>query len=180
MKKWIFLFLAFIGCRKVDSDGYQIFTIKKGNHRSGYRYKANCNNHIEFKVIFDGSAIYETEDPSNQADVNKLYGVSDCGKNHMKYSMRFGWRYYQNKLQILWFKHEAGKFTFDVITNIELNKPYTCTLDIFKDEYIMSVGGITTIVPRVCSSNMIEVVIFSWVLAIVVSVYIVYVKNKNK
>lgn len=33
MKKWIFLFLAFIGCRKVDSNGYKTFTIKKGNHR---------------------------------------------------------------------------------------------------------------------------------------------------
>ncbi len=151
MKKWIFLFLAFIGCRKVDSNGYKTFTIKKGNHRSGYRYKANCNNHIEFKVIFNESAIYKTEDPLNQADVNKLYGVSDCGKNHMEYSMRFGWRYYKDKLQILWFKHEAGKFTFDVITSIELNKPYTCTLDIFEDEYIVSVGGITTIVSRPCS-----------------------------
>ena len=65
--------------------------------------------------------------------------------------MRFGWRYYKDKLQILWFKHEAGKFTFDVITSIELNKPYTCTLDIFEDEYIVSVGGITTIVSRPCS-----------------------------
>ncbi len=153
MKKWLFFFLVFLGCRKIDYNGYQIFTIKKGNHRSGYRYKSNCNNHIEFKVIFDESAIYETEDPSNQADINKLYGVSDCGKGHMKYSMRFGWRYYQNKLQILWFKHEAGKFTFDVITSIETDKPYTCILDIFDDEYIMSVDGITTIVPRMCSSN---------------------------
>lgn len=151
MKKWIFLFLAFIGCRKIDSNGYKTFTIKKGNHRSGYRYKANYNNHIEFKVMFNESAIYKTKDPLNQADVNKLYGVSDCGKNHMEYSMRFGWRYYKDKLQILWFKHEAGKFTFDVITNIELNKSYTCTLDIFENEYIMSVNGIATIVSRPCS-----------------------------
>ena len=75
MKKWLFFFLVFLGCRKIDYNGYQIFTIKKGNHRSGYRYKSNCDNHIEFKVIFDESAIYETEDPSNQADINKLYGL---------------------------------------------------------------------------------------------------------
>lgn len=153
MKKWVFFFLAFIGCRKIDSDGYRIFTIKEGNHRSGYRYKSNCDNNIEFKVIFDESAIYRTKDPLNQADVNKLYGVSDCGKSHMKYSMRFGWRYYGDKLQILWFKHEAGEFTFGVIANIEINKPYTCTLDIFEDEYIMSVDNISTVIPRACPDD---------------------------
>jgi hypothetical protein len=145
-----YIILALFGCKKIDTNGYQIFTIKRGKHRSGYRYKSNCNNHIEFKVKFDESAIYKTLDPANQADVNKLYGVSDCGKNHMDYSIRFGWRYYQDKLQILWFKHEAGKFSFDVITNIEINKVYNCTIDIFSDEYIISVSGLTTIVPRSC------------------------------
>ena len=130
----MFCFLALVGCKKIDNDGYRTFTIKEGNHRSGYRYKANYDNYIEFKVIFDESAIYRTKNPSNQADVNKLYGVSDCGKSHMKYSMRFGWRYYRDSLQILWFKHEAGEFTFGVIANIEINKSYTCTLDIFEDE----------------------------------------------
>jgi len=153
MKKWMFCFLALVGCKKIDNEGYRTFTIKEGNHRSGYRYKANYNNHIEFKVIFDESAIYRTKNPSNQADVNKLYGVSDCGKSHMKYSMRFGWRYYGDSLQILWFKHEAGEFTFSVIADIEINKSYTCTLDIFEDEYIMSVDNISTVIPRACPND---------------------------
>ena len=153
MKKWVFCILALLGCKKIDSDGYQVYTIKKNKHRSGYRYRSNYRDYINFKVIFDESAIYETKDPSNQADVNKLYGVSDCGKNHMKYSMRFGWRYYRGKLQILWFKHEAGEFSFGVIKDIEINKPYNCTLNIFEDEYIMSVDDISTVIPRACDMN---------------------------
>lgn len=154
MKKWLFFLLALIGCRKFDSNGYQVFTIKKGKHRSGCRFKANSNNHIEFDVIFDESAFYTTKDPRNQADINKLYGVSDCGQNHMNYSMRFGWRYYYGQLQILWFKHEAGIFTYGLLTNIDVNKSYKCTLDIVDDEYIVSVDGITTVVSRSCSRNL--------------------------
>ncbi len=153
MKKWLFCFLALVGCRKIDSDGYRTFTIKEGNHRSGYRYKSNYDNNIKFKVIFDESAIYRTKDPLNQADVNKLYGVSDCGKSHMEYSIRFGWRYYGGSLQILWFKHEAGEFTFGIITSVEINKSHTCTLDIFEDEYIMSVNNISTVISRACPND---------------------------
>ena len=36
MKKWMFCFLALVGCKKIDNDGYRTFTIKEGNHRSGY------------------------------------------------------------------------------------------------------------------------------------------------
>lgn len=153
MKKWLFCFLALIGCRKMDPLGYQIFTIKKGKHRSGYRYHSDYSNYIKFKVIFDESAIYQTKDPSNQADVNKLYGVSDCGRGHMEYSIRFGWRYYQDKLQILWFKHEAGEFSFEVIKDIEINQSYTCILEINENEYIMRVNDISTVIPRICPND---------------------------
>ena len=67
----------------MDENGFKSFTIKKDRHRSGYRYKSDKRNYIEFDVIFDESAIYTSKSPHNQADVNKLYGVSDCGKNHI-------------------------------------------------------------------------------------------------
>jgi len=141
MKKWLFYFLVFIGCKKIDISGYQLFTIKKGKHISGYRYNSDYNNNIKFKAIFDSSAIYKTVNSTNQSDVNKLYGVSDCNKNHMEYSIRFGWRYYNNKLEILWFKHESGDFTFGVIKEIEINKSYTYTLNV------------CSIIPRKCNNE---------------------------
>tara|TARA_Y100000385_G_scaffold287717_1_gene352557 strand:+ start:2269 stop:2808 length:540 start_codon:yes stop_codon:yes gene_type:complete len=150
MKKLLLIFLSFLGCSKIDENGFKSFKIKKDCHRSGYRYKSDKRNYIEFDVIFDESAIYTTKSPLNQADVNKLYGVSDCGKNHMKYSIRFGWRYYNDSLQILWFKHEAGEFTFDVIKKIKINRTYTLSLHITENEYILCVDNVCTITNRTC------------------------------
>ena len=103
MKRLFLIFLAFIGCSKIDEDGFKSFKIKKGKHRSGYRYYADRRDYIEIDVIFDESAIYKSKSAVNQADVNKLYGVSDCLRVHMEYSIRFFWRYYNDSLQILWF-----------------------------------------------------------------------------
>lgn len=153
MRKLLLIFLTFIGCSKIDEDGFKSFKIKKGKHRSGYRYYADRRDYIEFDVIFDESAIYKSKSPSNQADVNKLYGVSDCGRGHMEYSIRFGWRYFNDSLQILWFKHTAGEFTFDVIKEINTDQIYTCSLEITEDEYILCVDDVCTVTDRTCMQN---------------------------
>lgn len=153
MKRLILLFLTFIGCSKIDSEGFKTYKIKKNRHRSGYRYKADKRNLIEFQVIFDESAIYTSKSAYNQADVNKLYGVSDCGRNHMEYSIRFGWRYYDNKLQILWFKHTGGFFTFGVIKEVQINEIINCSLEITEDHYILGVDGTHAITDRTCMQN---------------------------
>ena len=153
MRKLFLIFLTFIGCSKIDENGFKSFKIKKGKHRSGYRYYADRRDYIEFDVIFDESAIYKSKSPSNQADVNKLYGMSDCGRGHMEYSIRFGWRYFNDSLQILWFKHTAGEFTFDVIKEINTDQIYTCSLEITEDHYILGVYGHHAITDRTCMQN---------------------------
>ena len=153
MRKLILIFLAFIGCSKIDEEGFKPYKIKKGKHRSGYRFKSDNRDYIEFQVIFDESAIYETKSIINQADINKLYGVSDCGRHHMEYSIRFGWRYFSNQLQILWFKHEAGEFSYEVIKSININQVYTLSLDITEDHYILCVDNVCTLTDRTCMKN---------------------------
>ncbi len=153
MRKLLLIFLTFIGYSKIGEDGFKSFKIKKGKHRSGYRYYADRRDYIEFEVIFDESAIYKSKSPSNQADVNKLYGVSDCGRDHMEYSIRFGWRYFNDSLQILWFKHTAGEFTFDVIKEINTDQIYTCSLEITENEYILCVDDVCTVTDRTCMQN---------------------------
>ena len=66
MKRLFLIFLAFMGCSKIDEDGFRTFKIKKGKHRSVYRYKSDYRNYIEFDVIFNESAIYSTKLTSNQ------------------------------------------------------------------------------------------------------------------
>ena len=47
----------------------------------------------KFVVKFDSTSIYNTLIPSNQYDINKLYGFSDNDSVHHLYSARFGWRW---------------------------------------------------------------------------------------
>ena len=91
--------------------------------------------------LCDQSAVYKTEDPNNQADINKLYGLSDCGTNHMESSIRFGWRWYDDSLEIHWFKHSDSKFSFGKICNVTLGLPFKCSLKIKEDKYVMNVDG---------------------------------------
>jgi len=148
----IFLCLL-MGCKKIDADGYTTYKIKEGNHKSTYRYNTTQSNFITFSVIFDSSAIYQTQNPINQLDVNKLYGVSDCGCNHMKYSMRVGWRWVDNTLELLWYRHKNGNFDFDIITTIPLNTPVTCSITLTGDIYEVCVDGVCKTIIRPCEED---------------------------
>jgi hypothetical protein len=70
----IFLFFSF-GCRKVNDDGYRVYTIKEGKHRSTFNYNTSRSQNFTWSIIFDSSAIYTTDDPDNQYDINKLNGL---------------------------------------------------------------------------------------------------------
>lgn len=63
---------------------------------------------LKFVVKFDSSAIYNTVDPSNQYDINKLYGFSDNDSLHQRYSARFGWRWSDNALRIFAYVYNSG------------------------------------------------------------------------
>ena len=47
---------------------------------------------LSFSATFDNSAIYVSQLPENQNDINKLYGFSDCNTHHSIASARFGWK----------------------------------------------------------------------------------------
>lgn len=150
LKRFFIFIILLFGCKKIDQEGREIFTIKEGAHHSKHRFKTTKSTLINFKVIFDESSTYKINS-SDQADVNKLLGVSDHKQYHMDHSIRFGWRYYNNKLEILWFKHEEGRFTFGHIDYIEPNEQYLCTILIEPDEYTLFVDDVFVTVPRVRS-----------------------------
>ena len=120
---FLFLIICIISCKKIDTQGYRVYKIKSGRHRSNTAYCTTKSNYITFEAIFDESEQYTSIDPINQYDVNKLYGLSDSGTSHTKNSIRFGWRWLNDSLEILWFKHEDGDFSFGNITTIT---PLSC------------------------------------------------------
>ena len=151
--KVLLILLVLIGCKKTDNNGYRIYTIKEGKHRSTYAYKASRDTIFNWDIIFDSSAIYTTEDPDNQYDINKLIGWSDCGENHMDYSIRFGWRWLNDSLEIHWFRHQHSQFTFDKIKSVELCEPHNYYLEFKDTKYILCVDGTCIELDRTCSNQ---------------------------
>ena len=154
--KYLFLLILLffsIGCKKIDDDGYQIYTIKEGKHRSTFNYNTSRSQSFTWSIIFDSSAIYTTDDPDNQYDINKLIGWSDCSENHMDYSIRFGWRWLNDSLEIHWFRHQHENFEFDKIKSISLCKPHEYRLDFTDTEYLLCVDGTCVDLERTCPNT---------------------------
>ena len=87
----------------------------------------------------------------NQADVNKLFGLSDCRTSHTANSIRLGWRYYNDSLQVLWFKHEDDQFSFGLLKEIEVGKVYEAFIIINDDAYIVGFDDESVSIPRSCN-----------------------------
>lgn len=143
---WSFLF-------GIDKNGFKKYKIRKNRHRSVCRVKATKKSNFKLQVIFDETAYYKSKDPINQYDINKLWGINDCGEHHMNCSIRFGWRYVEQNLELFWFKHEGGKFIFEKIKNIEINKPINLEIAILEGYYVITVDKISKYVSRPCSGD---------------------------
>lgn len=150
------LFCLFLACNEeieVDPDtGFEIYTIGSGQHSSIVRTEPFAGNGISVIVKFDDSAIYTLQDPGNQADINKLIGFSDCGQHHQSESARFGWRWYEDELQILAYVYSDGNLTWELMGAIALNEEVTLELSKNEDQYVFTGTGLqTTTVSRTAS-----------------------------
>jgi hypothetical protein len=153
VKKVFLVILSLISCNKIDENGFRKYVIKKCKHRSVWRYKTSKSNSFNIEVIFDESAKYKTKDPLNQYDVNKLWGISDCGKSHSENSIRFGWRWLNDNLEILWYRRVDGVFDFEKITNVNINEINQMHLSISKNSYELRVNGVIKTLDRPCNGD---------------------------
>lgn len=85
------------------------YVIRTGEQHATLTYETAELSKLKFKALFDSSSIYKTVDPANQADINKLYGLSDCNSYHHNNSARFGWRWYDNQLEIWAYSYVNGE-----------------------------------------------------------------------
>ena len=148
MKKVLILLLLVSCSKEVDDLGFRVYTIPAGEHSSGSFLNHPDNSRISFQFILDESAYYQTEIPENQHDVNKIYGMSDFGLRHQKYSIRLGWRYIDNELRLCWLRHEEGVHSSGTIKTIEPDVIYDATIDIKTFYYVIVIDNDTTLVRR--------------------------------
>ena len=135
------------------TDGYKIYTIKKGHQYSDSGFRAFTSTELNFVVVFDNSAIYTTTDSSNQLAINKLFGFSDCSDLHHENSARFGWRWYNNEIQIFAYCYKNSKRADKFIGTVNLNKEYEYKLKTEGSKYIFFLNGMTDSLDNGCSSD---------------------------
>ena len=144
--------LGLFSCKKIDDNGFRVYKIKKGKHRSTFKYKTSYTESFDLEVIFDENARYETSDPNNQFDINKLWGVSDCGTNHHFSSMRFGWRWNlkEDAMEILMYRRMFGEFEFRTLGFVNLGETNYLSMNITGDSYEMCLNGHCDSMERPC------------------------------
>tara|TARA_R110000737_G_scaffold43279_2_gene63754 strand:- start:276 stop:845 length:570 start_codon:yes stop_codon:yes gene_type:complete len=136
--------------KEIDDLGFRVYTIPAGAHRSGNFYNTPNDSKIKFDFMLNESAEYVSEVSRNQSDINKIYGFSDFGKSHLKYSIRLGWRYstLTNNLELCWLRHEDGVHKGATIRTIEPNEIYNATIDIQTFWYVIIIDEDTTNIIR--------------------------------
>jgi hypothetical protein len=128
-------------------------TIVKGAHNSDKNPFKQVNKvEMKFMVKLNNSAIYQTVDPNNQADINKLYGFSDNNQEHHTNSARIGWRWFNNQLELLAYIYNNTVQTEQFITAVPLNQEITCSIKAEGNLYTFKVNNTTVTMPRVSST----------------------------
>lgn len=131
------------------------YVIPAGNHYAQQTGLALFRGDtLRFKAMFDSSAIYNLGN-EDQLDANKLYGAADCSSAHMENSARFGWRWNQNRLEIMAVTHRGGTFYVEFVGVAELGKVYDFEIQLSpdKNEYLYRFQGGTVRMARGCTAS---------------------------
>ena len=158
MKKIIIILLLLallFSCDKAEKNenGYQVFIIKQGHHESFSAARPFKDSVLKFKAVFDSSAIYSISDTEDISDVNKLFGMTDCGvANHVN-SARIGWRWFRDSLQLFAYVYSNGKRTITYMTSAVIGREINCSITVAKDKYLFSINDVSFAQQRTCYEN---------------------------
>ena len=137
-----------------SSGQFTKYTIQKGNQFcDGNGYKPIELTEMKFLARFDSTAIYQTQSIENQYDINKLYGFSDNNTDHHQYSARFGWRWSDKALRLFAYVYNGGAVISKELTTVMIGAEVNCSIRISGDNYLFTVNGITTSMPRTATTD---------------------------
>ena len=137
-RRWIFIVVGIIlvvcvsFISKQSPVNYKTYKITKGTHRVSAFPKLSNKRNLKYQVLFDSTCQYTCVNPVNQLDINKLFGFSDCSSHHHSNSARFGWRYYEGKIDLFAYVYKDGGLSKDFLASVPLNVP--CDLHLYAQD----------------------------------------------
>lgn len=139
-------FISLVGCEELPLKSGEIsareFIIPAGQHYASPKLMETLEtNHVAFRATFDESAQYVLSDPSLQSNVNKLMGFSDCNAHHHENSARFGWRWYENRLEIHAYCYIDSIRVHELIATVNPNEENVYEIVREANAYIFFING---------------------------------------
>ena len=130
------------------------YTIAQGNHYCDKNPVVAVNYQRQrFIAVFDSSAAYQTVDPVNQYDINKLYGFSDNNTHHHQNSARFGWRWSDSALRIFAYVYNDGQVMSREMLSVTVDTPHSFEIEATDNFYIFTVNETKAVMPRTSRTN---------------------------
>lgn len=118
------------------------FLIRAGEHYATPRLlETVSSSNLKFRATFDESASYTLDDPSMQANMNKLMGFSDCGNLHHENSARFAWAWLDNQLKIYAYCYVDSIRVHTFVGTVNLNEENLYEIRIEGDSYVFYLNG---------------------------------------
>jgi hypothetical protein len=148
---------AIHGSAPVLVDGYQEYIIESGEHfTAGNVYKHINKKELHFMAWLDSSCIYLSTNPSNQADINKLYGFADCGADHQQSSARFGWNWNGTAFDIYAYCYTDGVRQSKLMGSMRPKEKASLSISVSPKKYLFKFNGKLETMERSCSTEQIE------------------------
>lgn len=130
--------LALFSCTEDIGLPFRTFVIPEGEHYSTYAIESMQSTSLNFKVLFDSTAIYQTIDPIQQFSTNKLLGFADCNSHHHENSARFGWQWVKNELQIIAYNYVNSQRQEEFVGVVDIGVISNYRIEITDDHYIFT------------------------------------------
>ncbi len=139
---------------KTPIDSFITYRILKGkNYCENNSYPLWKHSSLRFVAIFDSSCIYTNVDPANQADINKLYGFSDCTTPHHANSARFGWNWINGAIHIHAYCYVDSVRQYKELGTVSLNKEVNCSIETLPGKYVFTLNGKRDTMQRHCTDS---------------------------
>lgn len=136
------------------ADSFKTYILRKGNNYCDNNdYALTQYTFLHFRAILDSSCIYATVDPTNQADINKLFGFADCASHHQTNSARFGWNWENGAMHIHAYCYAGTVRSYKELGTVVLNKAFDCKLYVLPDKYVFELNGKKDTMTRGCTDN---------------------------
>ena len=141
------------GEASVTSPEIEKYVILTGEHHATLSFESTALNKLKFKALLDSTAIYTTLDPANQGDINKLYGVADCNSYHHTNSARFGWRWYEEKMEIWAYTYVNGERNSALVDTVALGTFNEYEISFEDNKYLFRLNDKEVEMPRHCEAT---------------------------